>query len=69
MANPKIVVPRLYDGSLGLLDQKTILKSKFKSQYFVISIKGINQIYHEEFENHVPETLGTILMDPRLKAS
>ena len=64
MANPKIVVLRLQDLSLGLKDTKTIKKVKNSKSLFRGFPIGLNQIDHEESENRGPETQGSILRVP-----
>ena len=61
MENPKIVVLRLWDLSLGLQDPKTLKMVEISKSLFRDLIIGINQIDHEESENHGPETLGLSL--------
>ena len=66
MANPKIVVPRLKDLSLGLQDPKTFKRVKISKSLFRDFL--INQIDHEEPENRGPETLESILRAQELNA-
>ena len=61
MANPKIVVPRLKDLSLGLQDPKTFKRVKISKSLFRDFLININNIDHEESENRGPETLESIL--------
>ena len=64
MANPKIVVPKLWDLSLGLQDPKTLKRVKISKSLFRDFLISINQIDNEESENSGPETLGSILRAP-----
>ena len=65
--NPKIVVMRLLDLSLGLLELKTLKRVKIFKSLFRGFLIGINQIDHEETENHGPESQESIHLDPRRK--
>ena len=46
MANPKIVVSRLKDLSLGLHDPKTLKRVKISNSLYQDFVPGLNQIDH-----------------------
>ena len=61
MANPKNMVSRLQDVTLGLQDPKTLKRVKISKSLFRGFLIGINQIDHEEYENLSPENLGFVI--------
>ena len=65
MANPKIVVPKLWDLSLGIQDPKTFKRVIISESLFRDFQVGINQIDHDEYINPGPETQGSMLFDSR----
>ena len=67
MTNPKILVLRLQDLSLGLQDPKTLKKVKIFMSLFCGFLIGLNQIDHDESENRGPEAPGSILKAIGLK--
>ena len=60
MANPKIVVLRLYDVTLGLQDTKTLKRVKISNSLFRDFPAGVNKIDQEESKSRGPQTLKSV---------
>ena len=61
------MVLRLLNLFLELQDQKTLKRVKILKSLFRDFLISVNQIDHEESENHGPETQRFILCDPGRK--